>query len=318
MAEDEDKSGEDVEKSGITVVSRHYEMPFSRGVLAKSLTAIGLAPHRAYDIALEVKRELVEKGMDRITTDELAEIVKTKLEKIDEELAERYELWRKIKRREEPIIVLIGGASGVGSSTIAAEVAHRLGIPNVIGTDAIREVMRRVLSEDLYPTLYESSYTAWKRLRYKPAGDPVITGFLDHSEPVVVGIEGVINRSMNEGIHVIIEGVHIVPRLISKEIINSPNVFSFMLSVDDEDAHKWRFYARSRDTKLSRPAERYLKYFNEIRKIHDFLVEDAKKHGIPVINNVNIDKTVERIVSYISSKLLKGEKELAKSRVGLL
>ncbi|WP_148688989.1 MULTISPECIES: 2-phosphoglycerate kinase [unclassified Methanopyrus] len=297
----------------IRVKSRHYEMPFSRGVLARSLTAIGVEPHKAYEIALKIKEELQEEGIDKISTDELADIIRTKLEEIDETLAERYELWRRIKKREEPIIVLIGGASGVGTSTIASEVGHRLGITNVIGTDAIREVMRRVLAEELYPTLYESSYTAWKRLRYEPAEDPVITGFLDHSEPVVVGIEGVVNRSINEGIHVIVEGVHIVPRLIKREILNYPNVFVFMLSVEDEEAHKWRFYARSRDTKLSRPAERYLKYFEEIRRIHDFLVEDAEEHDIPVINNEHIDETVDQIVSYISSKLLKGERELSKS-----
>ena len=45
-----------------------------------------------------------------------------------------------------PVIVLIGGTTGTGKSTVASEVAYRLGITRVTSTDFIRETMRAFLS----------------------------------------------------------------------------------------------------------------------------------------------------------------------------
>ena len=71
----------------------------------------------------------------------------------------------------EPLIVLIGGTTGVGKSTIATEVAHRLGITRIVSTDSIREVMRGIFSQDLMPAIYESAFNAWRGLRVPvPAG----------------------------------------------------------------------------------------------------------------------------------------------------
>ena len=60
-----------------------------------------------------------------------------------------------------PLVILIGGATGVGKSTIATQLAHRLGIVRVVATDAaIREVMRAMLSAELMPALHVSSFQA--------------------------------------------------------------------------------------------------------------------------------------------------------------
>ena len=50
------------------------------------------------------------------------------------------------ERLDVPVVILIGGATGVGKSTIATQLAARLGIVRVVATDAIREVMRAMLS----------------------------------------------------------------------------------------------------------------------------------------------------------------------------
>ncbi|ENN95688.1 2-phosphoglycerate kinase [Methanocaldococcus villosus KIN24-T80] len=288
----------------IIVKGKNYKMPFSKGILARSLTAAGLKPSIAYKISWDIYENLKKENIKEIEKSELRRRVYYYLISHNyDEIAERYLLWR-VFLEKKPLTILIGGASGVGTSTIAFEIASRLGISSVIGTDSIREVMRKIISKDLVPTLYESSYTAWKVLRDFNEGDTkklYIRGFERHAESVLVGVEGVIDRAMVEGLNLIIEGVHLVPSLLKPKYLDNPYIIFIMLTVEDEDMHKMRFYARSKISE--RPKERYLKHFKIIRLINDYLVDNAKKMGIPVINNVSISKTVESCLNIITDRL---------------
>jgi 2-phosphoglycerate kinase len=288
----------------IIVKDKDYEMPFSKGILARSLTAAGLKPSIAYSIAREIEAMLKEEGVKVINKDELRRRVYYYLiDKNYYHIAEKYLLWRRILKKH-PIIILIGGASGVGTSTIAFEIASRLGIPSVIGTDSIREVMRRSISKDLVPMLYESSYTAWKAIRTPlPENCNIyITGFERHIEPVLIGVEGIIDRSLTEGLSVIIEGTHLVPGFISEKYITMPNIIFIVLTLSSEDHHKKRFSARAKIS--NRPMERYLKHFKIIRMINNYIVEQAKKNNIPVVENVSISQTVEKCLEIITERFM--------------
>src|SRR5207245_729003 len=126
-----------------------------------------------------------------VTSAELAEVA---IEVIGEVAGERYATnfvrWREIENLDVPIIVLIGGATGVGKSTIATQLAARLGIVRVVATDAIREVMRAMFSPELMPTLYTSSFQADAALREPPAksGDALVLGFREQAAAVAVGL----------------------------------------------------------------------------------------------------------------------------------
>ena len=56
-----------------------------------------------------------------------------------------------LQRLDEPLLLLVGGATGTGKSTIATEAAHRLGITRVTSTDFIRQTMRAFFSEEFMP-----------------------------------------------------------------------------------------------------------------------------------------------------------------------
>ena len=71
-----------------------------------------------------------------------------------ERYAKNFLRWREVERLDVPLVILIGGTTGVGKSTIATQLAARLGIVRVVATDAIREVMRSMLSSELMPTLH--------------------------------------------------------------------------------------------------------------------------------------------------------------------
>src|SRR5262249_53573725 len=127
----------------IVISDREPGLPFSKGLLASQVMVTGLSPYRAYQVAEEVEIRLLERRHASVTSAELAD---TAIEVIGELAGERYATnyirWRQIETLDVPLVILIGGATGVGKSTIATQLAARLGIVRVVATDAIREVMR--------------------------------------------------------------------------------------------------------------------------------------------------------------------------------
>ena len=95
--------------------------------------------------------------------------------------ARRYLAWRAAKRSPRPIVVLIGGATGVGKSTVATKLAARLGITRVIPTDTVREVMRTFMPAMQAPELHSSSFEVGG------GAGQLIDGFLRQSRSVAAG-----------------------------------------------------------------------------------------------------------------------------------
>lgn len=284
------------------VSGKKYREPFSKGVLARSLTRAEMDPNKAYTFSSQIEAQLKKDGVKLIKLDDLVIIVRQRLKEEDVEIAAQYGLWKKIRKCQDPLVILIGGSSGVGTSSIAFEVANRLGIRNMISTDMIREVMRKTSSKELLPTIYESSYTAYRSLRIPPPPelDEVLIGFRDHVDTVSVGVEAVIERSITEGISIVIEGVHIVPGFIREDLVSRDNVNMFILTLEDEEVHKGRFYSRCRQQWARRPLERYMNYFGAIRRTHKYFESQANKYHIPVIENIDITTTIESIIEEIT------------------
>jgi 2-phosphoglycerate kinase len=284
------------------VSGKKYREPFSKGVLARSLTRAEMDPNRAYTFSSQIEAELKKDGVTLINLDDLVTVVRKRLKEEDGEIAAQYGLWKRIRKCQDPLVILIGGSSGVGTSSIAFEVANRLGIRNMISTDMIREVMRKTSSKELLPTIYESSYTAYRSLRIPPPPelDEVLIGFRDHVDTVSVGVEAVIERSITEGISIVIEGVHIVPGFIREDLVSRDNVNMFILTLEDEEVHKGRFYSRCRQQWARRPLERYMNYFGAIRRTHKYFESQANKYHVPVIENIDITTTIESIIEEIT------------------
>lgn len=284
------------------VSGKKYKEPFSKGVLARSLTRAEMDPNKAYSFASCIESDLKKKGVELIKLDELVKIVSTKLRKEDKQIAAKYGHWKKLRRCRDPLIILVGGASGVGTSSIAFEVANRLGIRNMISTDMIREVMRKITSKELCPTIYESSYTAYRSLRIPPPPelDQVLIGFRDHVDTVSIGVEGVIERAIKEGISIVIEGVHIVPGFIREDLVSRNNVNMFVLTLQDEEVHRGRFYSRCRQMWARRPLKRYMDSFDAIRRTHLYFESQANKNLVPVIENIDVTTTIDSIIEHIT------------------
>ena len=287
-----------------TFDGKKYTEPFSKGVLSRSLTRAEVGITKAYDIAITIEKNLKKNNTKKITTKKLVEQIIKELQKEDPEIAEKYINWRKIKQRNDPLILLIGGASGVGTSTVAFEIANRLGIKNMISTDMVREVMRKIISKELSPVIHESSYTAQNVLRIPPPldYDPTISGYKSHIETVNVGVEAIIERAIKEGISIVLEGVHLVPGFIKQDIMDKENVMMFTLSLKDEEMHKGRLFSRCREAGTGRPLQRYLDNFDSIRKIQEYAIQQSKIHNIPIIENIIVIDTIYSMIKCITRK----------------
>ncbi len=285
------------------VDGKKYKEPFSKGIMSRSLNIADIGSQRAYDIASDIEADLIKDNKTEIASYELANVVFDHLQSVDPRIADKYKKWRSLRTSKKPLIILIGGASGVGTSSMAFELANRLRLKNLISTDMIREVMRKIISKELSPVIHKSSFDAHESIR-TPAirVDSIIEGFISHVDVVNIGVEAIIERSVKEGISTIIEGVHIVPGFIRKDLMEDNNIIVFTLTVDDEDAHKQRFYSRCRQPWVKRSLERYMENFGTIRKTQNFLVEQAKINDTRIINNVEINETIDIMVSDILEK----------------
>src|SRR5207247_9000122 len=100
-----------------------------------------------------------------------------------------------------------------GKSPRARQLAARLGIVRGGATDAIREVMRAMLSSVLMPTLHVSSFQADQALREPPTkmADALTLGFREQTAAVSVGVNALIDRAAADRTSIVLQGAHIVP-----------------------------------------------------------------------------------------------------------
>jgi 2-phosphoglycerate kinase len=232
--------------------------------------------------------------LDDLTIDALSDLA-------GERYATNWLKWREISLLDTPLVIMIGGATGVGKSTIATQLAVRLGIVRVVATDAIREVMRALFTSELMPTLYTSSFEADSALREPPPRplDRVIVGFREQTAAVAVGIRALVERAAVEGTSIVIEGAHVVPGFFDLEAYEGRVLaVPLVVTVDDEDLHRSHFAVRAAEG-ASRPFERYAQGFPNIRRVQKYIKSQALSHNVPVIPNYSLDQALAGIIDLV-------------------
>lgn len=288
-------------------------LPYSKGLRASELMVTGLSPFGAYQVAEQVEERLLERGAASVTRSELDEVTAGVLSEVaGERYAAKYMNWQRVVKMNIPLVVLIGGTTGVGKSTIATQLAVRLGIVRVVATDAIREVMRALFAQDLMPTLYTSSFEADSALREPPPrpADRVIVGFREQTSAVSVGIRALVERAAVEGTSIVIEGAHVVPGFVDLEPYRDTVLaVPVVMTVDDEEVHRSHFVARSIDWAM-RPYERYLRGFQNIRRVQKYIKSQALSHGVPIVPNYSLDQALSGLTDLVverATEVVRGE-----------
>ncbi|MCB0877403.1 MAG: (d)CMP kinase [Thermoleophilia bacterium] len=288
----------------VFVRAKDGRLPYSKGVMTQTLTATGLSPERGHAIASLVEERLTNGGRtgEELTVRELQEFVQEVLrEQEGDDAADRYRRWTALKRKDIPIIMLVGGTAGSGKSTVAQQVASNLGITRVSSTDMVRQVMRALFSPALMPVLHHSSFDVPVGGMALPRGarhDLGLLGYLEQSRQVCVGVNAILERAERERVSTLIEGVHLVPGLVDPVDVSRSAVIDTVVYIEDEQTHRSHFTMRAMQTDGSRPVDHYLRSFDRIRQIQDYLVEQANRRGVPVLENTYLDDTVRRLVDH--------------------
>ncbi len=298
----------------VVISDEEYQLPYSKGLMASAIMATGLAPARAFHVAEVIEERLAATGLPQVSRTDLDDLA---LEVLRAEVGDRwaasYANWQRVMSLDVPLVILLGGATGVGKSTIATMLASRLGITRVIPTDAIREVMRSMLTAELFPTLHASSYDTARLVRapLPRSADPVIVGFSEQTAHLSVGVEAIIQRAVDEGTDLIVEGAHLVPGFVDlTRFKGAAVVVPMVVTVDDEDAHRSHILKRASEAG-NRPSERYLELFQNIRKMQRYVRSMALRHGVAIVPSYNLDATLSQVIELVVSSAIQAVPDAA-------
>jgi 2-phosphoglycerate kinase len=267
--------------------------------MARALIAVGVPADRAYELARRVEVDLAERGERTVDPERLRILAQETLGVEEGERAVgRLRRLADLQSLDVPIIVLIGGSTGTGKSTLAAEVAHRLGITRVASTDFIRQTMRAFFSKEFMPTIHYSSFEAGAGVDGDVTGDPTIVGFVDQCRHVCVGVEAAMERALAEGWSMVLEGVHLVPGILPAELAGAL-VVHVVVEIADPDVHRVHFHVRDVTTGGIRAMDKYLARIDDIRRIQTYVVGRARRESVPVVENANVDRTVDEVIEIV-------------------
>ncbi|MHA1953123.1 MAG: hypothetical protein ACXAAM_05030 [Candidatus Heimdallarchaeaceae archaeon] len=274
---------------------------FSRGLLAKKLELVGFSLSDGYEFSILVYNELLKLKKNEITKKQLDEIVSNLLnQNYTKRLAGQYKKIENWRDSKIPLWILISGAIGVGKSTISRQISGDLGIQHVVGTGIVRDILQKVLSADIMPELHSSSYNAFQTLRpiYSSRFEEVLLGFENHSKFVNIGVEAVLSRAETESVSIVVEGEHLLPSFYEDTILKKPNVLYITIATPDESLHKENLSAQ-----YTKEKEELLNHFEQIRKIHDHLVNEAKIRKLNLVLSERGKKPIGKVRQLVVEKI---------------
>src|SRR2546428_11524528 len=93
-------------------------LPFSRGLMARALIAVGVAPDRAYALARRVGDDLASRVSDVVELERLESLAVESLGAVEgREALRQPRRYQELRVLDPPIVILTGGAPGPGQST---------------------------------------------------------------------------------------------------------------------------------------------------------------------------------------------------------
>lgn len=273
------------------------ELPFADAILARTLVVTGMSTPQAIDVAADVGSRLRPPTVD---VDEVRVLTATVLaERREAEVLRRLRARWWLRSTRHPLVITVGGTSGVGKSTVSDRAAQILGIERTFSTDLVRAVLRGTLNPGLIPALSESSFSAQRMMRSNLAGDPLLVAFEQQASIVAQASLSLVRRALKEGLQLVLNGVHLVPGLVS--VPEDWDLFGYVLTVPDPSEHERRFTARFATS--DRDPQHYLDRLAAIRDLDDYIVSHSRAAGIPVIESGGREQTVFDLVGAIATDL---------------
>lgn len=271
---------------------------FYADVVARSLLRIGVPKYESDSIAHKIWEKM--KGQKK-EKEVIAQYVEEILKKKHPRLLRKYHSWQAIMEQSKPIVILVCGGTGIGTSTLAMRLAWLMEISHIISTDTVREITRQFIPKEVMPLLHTSTYKTGELVtEVKSKHDRLIEGFMMHCKTVLNGVDAIIRRSINEKQNIIVEGIHLIPGQMDflKKYEEEAVIIQIMLDLSHQARHRLHITYRNTEN-TQRKENKYLKYFREIRLIRDFLIAQAEKNHVAIIQSQNFRKAEKKILEKI-------------------
>jgi len=244
-------------------------------------------------------------------TDYLTEIhAKNKLE-IIRRLSPYFYAIIRLHSKQKGLIILLGGASGCGKSSLTSLLAGRLHLKEM-SSDNIRHIMRNFISKQESPFIFSSTYDSYHLIKDESMSleARTIEAYLRQCREVQRELKKVLDYYYQNGVWVIVEGVHITPEFIIECMKSYESCFGSVIYIEDAEKYKNRFAARSSKNSIKPEDNKYIQSFDKIMMIQNYLTKEAELRKIPTINNTNLDTSV----SLIHRSFLKNFKIMSRSK----
>ena len=109
----------------------------------------------------------------------------------------------------------------------------------------------------------------------------MLDGFLEQTRNVLVGVQAAIDRALEEGWSIVLEGVHLVPGMLPRTI-EGALVVQCVLAIDDAEAHASHFWIRDNDSDGVRPSRSTSRRSTTSGCIQEYIVgraQEARRAG---------------------------------------
>jgi mevalonate-3-phosphate-5-kinase len=193
-------------------------------------------------------------------------------------------------------VIIVGGIPCVGKTSICGEIARQLGIDIMLSTDYLREFLRGAVAGDSdYDLLNTSVYDAWKRFG-EHNKDNIIKGYREQSAIISMGINSLIERASKNQESVVIETLYFVPEQLPA--LKNPGVLPIYIQVSDIGVYRKMMLERDKFTHPGQPGGRLVPHIDEYRFMAEDALNECKKYGIKVFDNLDYIKTRDEVINF--------------------
>ena len=195
---------------------------------------------------------------------------------------------------EGPLVILLGGVSGTGKTTVANVLVQELGLSHHLSTGFIRSAITHLLPEAEARLLQKHTYDAFEALIPTIATErsPLLEGAVRQTMLLKPAIESCIKRAVREGITLVLEGSHFMPGVLDPTELGASLLC--ILDVPDREMLKCRALSANHSRRRLSDAQ-----LERLFQLQDEILNLARIHHEPVVVNDDLSKTVNQIRTLI-------------------
>ena len=196
---------------------------------------------------------------------------------------------------EEPPVILLGGASGCGKTTIANLLVEELGLSHHLSTGFIRASITHLLPEPDAGLLKKHTYDAYQALTVENTNgrSPLMEGAIRQSLLLKPAIESCIKRAKREGIGMMLEGSHFIPGVLEPATLGA----SILCILDVPDREELKHRALSPNHTNRKLSDEQL---SRLVQLQEGILKLARTHQQPVIINNDLTAAVDQIKALLN------------------